>query len=186
MFITITTLIVLFFLIPIRVKVEYVQSKFNISIYVYYFIKVINIDNTKMFKYKNLLNKNDKKQNKSVFDKLDLKLEIIFKIIKLLKFKEIKININCKNLTGDYILNSYLFAIINSVIPCIVTLNIKNINIQRLKYNIDLYNTNSKTNIKCIFSFVLANIITIIVVDTFKYQMFKLIERGKKYVRASY
>ena len=182
MWITILTILILFFCLPVKIKIKLKNNKLETKIYILYNILVFK-NSSKVFKeedYFDKINKlKNKNSNKSFKNKI-LKKDIIILLSKIkIKKLDIKFYDILYYLNHDYLASIY---VVNTIITTfyIFIANIFN-NIDAQKINIQLPLINNKTNIfkiESIFEFRLVNIIYII----FKI----LVKRGREYVRTSY
>ena len=185
MWITIVTILVLFFCLPVKFKIQIKNYNYSIKLYIFsnliVFKKSENLKeciNKIKAKKENKLKKTkiNKKNNKYI--KIIIKCIIeIFNKLKIEKFEIVWGNIAKYN----YLLGVYLIGILNSTLYSYLAFkntNIKNINIELELKNIITNKINNNFKFNCIISIKPVNIIYII----FKV----IIERGIKYGRTSY
>ena len=202
MCITIITILILFFYLPIHTKINIVNNDYIVKLYIFSKVRVFRktgkcnkyIEILKLKIINEILNKNENKLKKIDENKTKIKNKYIIRsflqVLGIIKINKLKIeNINIfKYINYDYLIGTYLITIINTCIYSYLAfknINIKNIDIEKL---FKIYNNNNDSNIKennkekfkfyCIISIKPVNIICII---------FKIIiERGFEYVGTSY
>jgi hypothetical protein len=108
------------------------------------------------------------------FTDVKLFLKNIRELLGKVKYEKIdfKFNINVE----DYILNSYIVTLLNTVVAMIISANIDRINTKNLNYVITSYDKKIKLNLKCIMSDKIANIMFVLIKVV--YYAFKLKKRG--------
>ena len=181
MWIIIITILILFFCLPIRVKINIINNNYIIKVYIFSNIIIINknynnyINKLKDFNINKLRVKNNRKNSSKTKYIVKFILQILKKI-KIEKFQIEYLNI-LKCLNYNYLLAGYLITIMNS---CIYScLSFKNTNIENISIKLPFEShNNNKFKFNCIIGIKPANIIYII---------FRIIiESGVKYVRTSY
>ena len=182
-------LIFLIVLIPLKISIDYEyyskdynksdeQLKREIKIYILRFFKIKTIKKRK--KEENNKNKN-KKNNKSIYNIISIYKKIreiignektvgdnsIDLIKQNIKYEKIELNIEYN--TKNYILNSYIMAILNYYINSYIAKNVDRFKLDKTKYNISASQNLLKIKFKSIVNLNLANTIYIILKLIVKY-----------------
>ena len=184
-------LIFLIVLIPLKISIDYEyyskdynksdeQLKREIKIYILRFFKIKTIKKRK--KEENNKNKNkNKKNNKSIYNIISIYKKIreiignektvgdnsIDLIKQNIKYEKIELNIEYN--TKNYILNSYIMAILNYYINSYIAKNVDRFKLGKTKYNISASQNLLKIKFKSIVNLNLANTIYIILKLIVKY-----------------
>ena len=184
-------LIFLIVLIPLKISIDYEyyskdynksdeQLKREIKIYILRFFKIKTIKKRK--KEENNKNKNkNKKNNKSIYNIISIYKKIreiignektvgdnsIDLIKQNIKYEKIELNIEYN--TKNYILNSYIMAILNYYINSYIAKNVDRFKLDKTKYNISASQNLLKIKFKSIVNLNLANTIYIILKLIVKY-----------------
>ena len=175
-------------LIPLKISIDYEyyskdynksdeQLKREIKIYILRFFKIKTIKKRKKDKNKKKYSKN----NKSIYNIISIYKKIreiignektvVDNSIDLIKqnIKYEKIELNIEYNTKNYILNSYIMAILNYYINSYIAKNVDRFKLDKTKYNISASQNLLKIKFKSIVSLNLANTIYIILKLIVKY-----------------
>lgn len=182
-------LLVLFFCIPLKFDIQYINGNVKIKTYIYYYICILNKKINVINKLKNIkldtdtINKYSIKAKKYFFNKIIKK--IVKELYNKIKFKRIYLNLSLnKNIFyRNYILSAYIYSIMCSKVFMSIAKDKSKYDIDNLNINLEL---KEKTNIefKCIININIANIIYIIIKNILKEYLLCFWKRGKNYVRA--
>ncbi len=172
------------FLFIFNIKIEVtVEEELYIDAYIFNYIRIkrfrFNEDELKQIETKSQIVAREEIENylKDIeFTDAKMFIMYIMQLLNKVRFEKIdfKLNVN----VNDYILNSYIVVIVNTIISMLISKNIERINTDNLFYVVTSSEKKVKLNLKCIMYGKIANIMFVLI-KIVRYA-FKLKKRGNE------
>ncbi|MDF2865870.1 MAG: hypothetical protein K0R72_688 [Clostridia bacterium] len=172
------------FLFVFKIKIEVtMEEELYIDAYIFKYIRIkrfrFNEDELKQIETKSQILAKDEVENylKDVkFSDAKMFIMYIKQLLNKVRFEKIDFRLNIN--VNDYILNSYIVVIVNTVISMLISKNIEKINTDNLFYVVTSNEKKVKLNLKCIMYGKIADIMFVLI-KIVRYA-FKLKKRGNE------